>query len=134
MTRFRWTLVGIALTASMSVWSVVWIVVSALNHWTVPTLIYSLSAVVNLACLATWIKRRRKLLTPIPPTNVRIVVRGEVIPVDCAYSGFDGRRHEWDVIPPPGLSRDLTVTDLDSVLVDVLPPRTCVSFTMVQLG
>jgi hypothetical protein len=133
MTRARWNLFGVAWTAAMTVVCLAGATLSAINHWTVATFVYSVCGLVFLSCTASWLKSRRELLTPIPPTNVRIVIRGVEIPVDCAYVGFDGDRHEWDVIVPPGLARDVTLTDVGAVHVDELPPRTSVTFTMVQL-
>jgi hypothetical protein len=70
-------------------------------------------------------RQSRKAVSPVPPTNVCLVLPGrpEPIPLDCVYQGINGEGcHQWEAIVP------LTAPPRDGfqVLVDVLPPRTAI--------
>lgn len=64
---------------------------------------------------------RRARGGPIPPQNVRLVLRnGREIPVDCVYVGVRDGCHHW-------VSAWATVGDVAAIRVGMLPARTQVS-------
>jgi len=67
----------------------------------------------------------RRLMTPSPPVNVRLVTRhGVEIPVQCVYVGrFDGV-HRWEVIRPDGIAEP---SEVAAVNIEALPAKTAIA-------
>lgn len=57
---------------------------------------------------------------PVPPTDVRLRIGDQVIPVECTYEGWHEGRHVWVSTAPAWVERGMEV----EVLVGEMPGRT----------
>jgi hypothetical protein len=116
----------IAIASTGLVFGLVSVVLTAnANLW--PVFLLDLVCVpVNIWLLASWCLKRRALLTPVPPTNVRLIIDGELVPVSCRYEGFDGVRHQWAVITT-GLG-DIGWSSVNGIDADEMPANAAISF------
>jgi hypothetical protein len=95
------------------------------THWPYNLWVGAPMLVVNVAGLALAEHGLTRLLEVRTPVNVRLVVDGEPVPVECVYIGFDGNRHEWQIIRPAWLDDGENVY---GITADVVPAYSAIAW------